>query len=106
MHSRLHRHFAGFGQANPDRNSCGNRGGSTLSKLPRVSGKQVVAVLQRLGFRLQRIRGSHYFLHHPERDVTVSVPVHASKILAPKTLLNILKAARISRDEFIKALRE
>jgi predicted RNA binding protein YcfA (HicA-like mRNA interferase family) len=71
-----------------------------------VTGKEVVAALLKLGFRLHRIHGSHHFLVHEEKDITVSVPVHAGKTLAPKTLLNVLKRAKVTREEFIKALRE
>jgi len=74
--------------------------------LPRITGKQVVAALQKLGFKVQRVQGSHHFLFHAEKDVVVSVPVHAGKTIAPKTLSNILKKAKVSREEFMRALKE
>ncbi|MCS7263700.1 MAG: type II toxin-antitoxin system HicA family toxin [Armatimonadetes bacterium] len=77
-----------------------------MNKLPRITGRQVVSALQKLGFKLQRIQGSHHFLYHAEKDVTVSVPVHVGKTIAPKTLSNILKIAKVSREDFIKALKE
>jgi predicted RNA binding protein YcfA (HicA-like mRNA interferase family) len=55
-------------------------------KLPRVTGEKVIKALQDAGFSLVHIRGSHHYLHHPGHDCIVTVPVHAKKTLAPKTL--------------------
>ncbi|OAQ20292.1 type II toxin-antitoxin system HicA family toxin [Thermosulfurimonas dismutans] len=68
-------------------------------KLPRITGKDLVKALQRADFRIVRIKGSHYHLYHDEKEVLVTIPVHSGKILAPKTLKCILKAAGISLDE-------
>ena len=73
-------------------------------KLPRVTGWEVVKALQRKGFQVVRSKGSHFHLYHPDKDVLVTVPVHASKTLAPKTLKSILKAAQISLEELQEAL--
>jgi predicted RNA binding protein YcfA (HicA-like mRNA interferase family) len=53
-------------------------------KLPRVTGDKVVKALQRAGFSLVHVRGSHHYLHHPGHDCIVTVPVHAKKTLALK----------------------
>ena len=58
-------------------------------RLPRVTGNKVVKALRRAGFEEIRMRGSHYYLYHPEKDKLVTVPVHAGKIVAPKTLKSI-----------------
>ncbi len=77
-----------------------------MSKLPRITGREVVRALERLGFQLSHVRGSHHYLFHPQKRIMVAVPIHAGKTLPPKTLSQILKVAKVSRDEFIKALRE
>ena len=51
-------------------------------RLPRVNGKETVAALKKLGFRIVRIKGSHFHLYNEKRDVLVTVPVHSGKILA------------------------
>ncbi len=51
-----------------------------MTRLPRVSGKEVVKALERAGFEVQRVRSSHVFLKHPDGRVT-SVPVHARETL-------------------------
>ena len=33
-----------------------------MTKLPRLSGKQVIAALRKLGFDVVRVKGSHHFI--------------------------------------------
>ena len=73
-------------------------------KLPRVTGDKVVKALKKGGFIEIRIKGSHYYLYHEQKDRLVSVPVHVGKIIAPKTLKSILKQAEMSVEEFKKFL--
>ena len=70
-------------------------------RLPRVSGKQTVEALLRAGFTVQRIRGSHYILKHPETGRRETTP-YQRRELALKTLHSILKQAAISPDRFAK----
>jgi predicted RNA binding protein YcfA (HicA-like mRNA interferase family) len=49
-------------------------------KLPRVTGEKTVKALQRAGFSLVHVRGSYHYLHHPEHDCIVTVPVHARRL--------------------------
>jgi predicted RNA binding protein YcfA (HicA-like mRNA interferase family) len=75
-----------------------------LDKLPRVTGKQVVNALKRLGFQEVRQKGSHVTLHNPFTGKTCTVPIRAGEILKPKTLQSIMKQAGISVEELLKAL--
>lgn len=52
-----------------------------------------------MGFQDVRQVGSHLMLHNPEKNATVTIPVHARKIILPKTLQSILKQAGIDADE-------
>ena len=70
-----------------------------MSKLPRLSGKKLIAVLKRSGFEVIRIRGSHHFLQHQDGRRTV-VPVHAGEHVGPGLLLKILSDCEITRYEF------
>ncbi|HWN41351.1 MAG TPA: type II toxin-antitoxin system HicA family toxin [Thermoanaerobaculia bacterium] len=47
-----------------------------MTKLPRLTGRQIVDALGRGGFEVARIRGSHHFLRHVDGRRTV-VPLHA-----------------------------
>ena len=73
-------------------------------KLGRVTGIQLVRILERMGWHVDRLRGSHHIMRNPEYPrVTVSVPVHARQTLPIGTLSSILKDAGISADEFNEA---
>ncbi len=69
-----------------------------MSKLPRISGKEMVKLLQRLGFRTARIRGSHHFMERGNQQTTV--PVHGNRDLKIGTLRKILRDVEMSPDEF------
>jgi predicted RNA binding protein YcfA (HicA-like mRNA interferase family) len=57
-----------------------------------------------MGWRVDRVRGSHYIMRNPEHPrVTISVPVHSRQTLPIGTLSNILKDAAMSADEFNQA---
>jgi len=72
-------------------------------KLPRISGKRTVDTLLRAGFKVHRIKGSHYILKHPETRRRVTVPYQRQE-LALKTLHSILRQAEISPQEFSKLI--
>lgn len=74
-----------------------------MAKLPRVTARQIIAVLLRCGFVLSRQDGSHQIYKNALGKRT-TVPVHASKILHPKILKTILKDADISVEVFRKLL--
>lgn len=60
-----------------------------MPKLRRLSGRDVLAILQRLGFSVARSRGSHHTLKLGA--CTVTIPVHGSDPLATGTLRQIYK---------------
>ena len=70
----------------------------------RVTGKEVIAALQRAGFEVTRTRGSHLFLRHSDGRVT-TVPVHAGETIGPGLLSKILRDAKVSRSEFEQLLK-
>lgn len=72
-------------------------------RLPAVKPRDLIRVLERKGWTLDRIRGSHHILVHPEQQRALPVPVH-NRELKPGTLLAILRTAGISRDEFRELL--
>ena len=75
-----------------------------MSRLPRVRGRDVLAALQRAGFVVVRIKGSHHFLRHGDGRVTV-VPLHAGETIGPGLFGKILRDAEMTRDEFVEWLR-
>ena len=70
-----------------------------MPRLPRLRGRQAIRALNRAGFVVVRVRGSHHFLRHPDGRVTV-VPLHAGETLGPGLLSKILKDAAMDVEEF------
>jgi predicted RNA binding protein YcfA (HicA-like mRNA interferase family) len=75
-----------------------------MPKLPIVSGAKAVKALQRLGFFVDRQRGSHVVMKKitPEGERGCVIPMH--KELAMGTLRSALKMAGVSPEEFSDAL--
>ena len=69
-----------------------------MSKLPRVTARQIVAVLEKLGFSLSRQSGSH-MIYKNVSGKRVTVPFHSPKILHPKLLKSILREADLSSEQ-------
>ncbi|HNQ88274.1 MAG TPA: type II toxin-antitoxin system HicA family toxin [Verrucomicrobiota bacterium] len=73
-----------------------------MSKLPRVSGEQVVAALRRIGFRVRRQHGSHIIMRRDEPFAQTVVPAHRE--LDRGTLRAILRQIDLSVEDFIRLL--
>jgi predicted RNA binding protein YcfA (HicA-like mRNA interferase family) len=72
-------------------------------RLPSVSARELIRALERAGFQVQRQKGSHATLRHPEtRRVTV-VPVHAGDVKRP-LLKMIIAQSGLTEDEFLLLL--
>lgn len=72
-----------------------------MTKLPSLTGKQVISALQKAGFKVIRQKGSHVFLRHGDGRATV-VPIHSGETLGPGLLLKILSDVDMNRLEFIE----
>jgi predicted RNA binding protein YcfA (HicA-like mRNA interferase family) len=72
-----------------------------VTRLPRLTGTELVAALAKVGFKVARVRGSHHFLQHPDGRSTV-VPADAGEVLGPGITSKILRDCDLSAD----ALRE
>jgi len=69
-----------------------------LLKLPSLTPKKVIKVLEKNGFILDHSTGSHRVYYHPQKRKRVTVPFHRRDI--PKgTLVSILKQAGIDREQ-------
>jgi predicted RNA binding protein YcfA (HicA-like mRNA interferase family) len=74
-------------------------------KLPVVSGRQVIRVLERIGYQIVRQKGSHIRLrdeNDPEH-LPITVPDH--RTLKPGLLRQILRDASLTVDEFVDLLK-
>ncbi|WP_114313474.1 type II toxin-antitoxin system HicA family toxin [Thermus caldifontis] len=68
-------------------------------RLTPIAGKELVRLLQREGFQVVRMRGTHVRLKHPDGRAT-TVPVHEGELLRPGTLLGILRDVGWSKEEY------
>ena len=77
-----------------------------MPKLPDISGERMVRVLEKVGFRVVRQRGSHVKLsrEHTEPFIPdiVTVPLH--RTLRKGTLHDILKVANVTIEELRRLL--
>jgi predicted RNA binding protein YcfA (HicA-like mRNA interferase family) len=74
-------------------------------KLPDTSGQNVVKALQRAGFEVVRIKGSHYRLVHKiDTKRATTVPVHGGRSLPKGTLRDIIDQAGLTVEEFVDLL--
>lgn len=72
-----------------------------MSKLPMLTARELIKLLERLGFRKVRQKGSHIFFQHRDGRTTV-VPYHPSKQIGKGLLRSILHDIQISPEEFLK----
>lgn len=75
-----------------------------MPELRKVSGREAVKALERLGFRQARQRGSHVIMirETPVGKTGCAVPMHRELKLG--TLRGILRQAKIDVNEFTRAL--
>ena len=74
-----------------------------MSRLPVLSGRQVVRAFERLGWEVARQRGSHIVLVKAGHIATLSVPDHRE--VAQGTLRGLLRRAGATPDEFRRVVR-
>jgi predicted RNA binding protein YcfA (HicA-like mRNA interferase family) len=68
-----------------------------VSRLPVLSGAQVVKVLERAGFTQVRTKGSHVIMRNADTGRGVTVPLHAT--VKRGTLAAILRQVGLDADE-------
>jgi predicted RNA binding protein YcfA (HicA-like mRNA interferase family) len=72
------------------------------SDLPVLKPKEVVKILNNLGFELVRQKGYHQQFRHSDGRATI-VPMYKSRDLSPILLRQICKDINLTTDEFLKA---
>ena len=72
-----------------------------MPKLPILKPREVVSILNHLGFAEIRQRGSHKQFRHPDGRVT-TVPFHAGRDISPSLLRKIIEDIRLTPEEFVK----
>lgn len=71
-----------------------------MAKLPLISAKELIRILEKIDFKVVRQRGSHLFLNHKDGRTTV-IPNHPGEKIDRGLLNKILKKdIQISREDF------
>jgi predicted RNA binding protein YcfA (HicA-like mRNA interferase family) len=73
-------------------------------KLPALTGAEVIQALERGGFAVVRVRGSHHFLRHPDGRTTV-VAAHSGETIGPGLMSKILRDCGLDREQFRDLLK-
>jgi predicted RNA binding protein YcfA (HicA-like mRNA interferase family) len=74
-----------------------------MTKLPVLSGDQIIKALGKAGFQVIRQRGSHAYLKHADGRATV-VPLHKGETIGSGLLRKILRDVELSKDEIVTLL--
>jgi predicted RNA binding protein YcfA (HicA-like mRNA interferase family) len=74
-----------------------------MSRLPSLKPREVVAALERAGFIVDRIAGSHYQMFNARTRRHTTVPYH-HRDLPRGTVSAIIQQAGLTRDEFLNLL--
>ena len=64
-----------------------------------ISGKAFCKVLERQGWILKRVKGSHHIYQNLESNAIISVPVHGNKDLKTGTLKALMRNAELSEND-------
>ncbi len=64
-----------------------------------ISGKRLCRILEKKGWQLKNIHGSHHVYMKEGKKERISVPVHSNKDLKIGMLKAIMKIAEIGEDE-------
>jgi predicted RNA binding protein YcfA (HicA-like mRNA interferase family) len=74
-----------------------------MSRAPRVTGPDLIAVLSKVGFHVLRVKGSHHFLRHQDGRSTV-VPAHSGETIGPGLLHKILRDCQMTAQQLSELL--
>lgn len=72
--------------------------------LPAIRPKEVIRALERAGFFIRRVSGSHYILKHPSNATLRVIVPFRNRDLKGGTLQAIVKQAGFTNEEFLKLL--
>jgi len=64
-----------------------------------ISGREFVKILEKKGWKLVRIKGSHHIYMEEGNPARISVPIHGNKPLKKGLLKYFMKIAGIKEDE-------
>lgn len=73
-----------------------------MGNLPVLKPREVVRILENLGFTEIRQRGSHKQFRHAEDGRFTTVPFHSGRDISPALLRKIAEDVKLTAEEFLK----
>ena len=64
-----------------------------------ISGKKLCKIVEKNGWEIKRITGSHHIYTKEDVDAILSIPVHGNRDLPIGTLTSIMKNAELTEDD-------
>lgn len=71
-----------------------------MGRIPPLKPREVIAILNKLGFAEARQRGSHKQFRHPDGRST-TVPVHTGRDISPTLVRKIAQDIGLSAEQFL-----
>ncbi len=76
-----------------------------MSKLPVLSGREVIKILKKIGFEPVRQKGSHIVLAKTDAKGRKGLVVPDHKEIDRGTLIEIIRQAGLKRDDFLELMK-
>jgi len=67
--------------------------------LKSLTGSQLAKILEKKGWELRRVKGSHHVYVKEDNPARISIPIHGSKQLKIGLLKHLMKIAEIDESE-------
>ncbi|MDJ0601123.1 MAG: type II toxin-antitoxin system HicA family toxin [Crocosphaera sp.] len=66
-----------------------------------ISGKKLCKIVEKQGWILKRVTGSHHIYQKPDSQKILSIPVHRNQDLKLGTLKSLMKIANLSEQDLL-----
>lgn len=76
-----------------------------MGRMSGIHADRMIRALERLGWKVVRIKGAHHALARPGRPGVITVSLKKGRTLPEPTARGILKQAGISEDAFFEVYR-
>ena len=64
-----------------------------------ISGRKLCKIIEKRGWTLKKITGSHHVYVNPNQSKIISIPVHSNQDLKIGTLKSIMKIAELTEND-------
>lgn len=76
-----------------------------MPKLPSIKPKELIKTFEKFGYIIDRQKGSHIILYEALSKRRLTIPMH-TKDVPNGTLLSIIKQSGLTKEEFLKKIKQ